>query len=76
MGDLLWMDANLNPYWSHALDQLAIQFIAWPQTSPFCPHPSHPCERLTNNDDINMLDSSPICTLNNMLIFLTNLLHI
>jgi hypothetical protein len=34
-GGLLCMDANLIPYWSHAQDQLAIQFLAWPQTSPF-----------------------------------------
>jgi hypothetical protein len=27
---------------------------------PLFPHPTHACEHLTDNDDINMLDSSAI----------------
>ncbi len=49
------------PYRPHALDQLP-HFSAPLSPLPVCKHPlfnhpSHTCEYLTDNDDINMLDS-------------------
>jgi hypothetical protein len=60
-GGPLYKDANLNPYWSHSLYQLP-HFLA--PLSPFpgpkhplFPPPIHTCEHLTDNNDINLLDS-------------------
>jgi hypothetical protein len=55
-GGPLRKDANLSPYWSHALDQLP-HFLAPLSPLPGPKHPLSPstrtCELLTDNDDIN-----------------------
>jgi hypothetical protein len=60
----LCKDANFNLRWFHALDQLP-HYLAllssWPGPKHLLfPHLTHACEHLTDNNNINMLDSSSI----------------
>jgi hypothetical protein len=63
-GGLVYKDANLNPYWSHGQHQLphfSAPLIPLPGPKhPLFPHPIYTCERLTDKDDLHILDSSLI----------------